>query len=133
MKLLLVMGCTLSLLACSSGPYEGDPGAPCIDGTFCVCGFPCVDGMCVEGPMSLCTEALNQPEPDVAPVNESDATSDTEGDDAVEGDAVSDASEEGEVSETEAEVVSGDDTAEASADDESTDEESTPPEGDTTP
>ncbi|MGB0588934.1 MAG: hypothetical protein ACPGU1_04560 [Myxococcota bacterium] len=82
----VTLACTAAL-GCSSEPVPGEPGAVCLtrDGEttplYCVCGYPCVDGMCVEDPSISCGEALATPEPDIAvEVEASDASSDTTSD-----------------------------------------------------
>jgi hypothetical protein len=78
-------------LGCSSDPSPGEPGAACLprDGEttplFCVCGYPCVDGICVADPDISCGEALEVPEPDI--VVEDDA------DEKIAGDAETDATD----------------------------------------
>ena len=80
----------LTLLGCSSEPIAGEPGAPCLTKAgettplFCVCGYPCVDGICVEDPNISCDMALAAAEPDIA-APQGDVESDTEAaDDALE-------------------------------------------------
>lgn len=84
--LLLLM---LTLFGCSSTPIDGEPGAPCLPAAgdttplFCVCGFPCVDGICVEDPNISCDAALAQSEPAVS-VSDADSGAANADDDAAE-------------------------------------------------
>ena len=85
----VTLACTAAL-GCSSEPIVGEPGAACLPRVgettplYCVCGYPCVDGMCVEDPDISCGEALATPEPDITvEADTSDATSDATSDDAV--------------------------------------------------
>ena len=65
---LCLIGFGLCLPGCATGPIEGEPGGACIDGAFCVCGFPCVAGVCQEDPAIDCNMAawLQVGEPDVS-------------------------------------------------------------------
>jgi hypothetical protein len=83
----VTLACTC-IAGCSSEPSPGEPGAACLprDGEttplFCVCGFPCVDGMCVEDPNISCGEALSVAEPDITVEADADGAGTSDADDA---------------------------------------------------
>jgi hypothetical protein len=83
----VTLACTC-IAGCSSEPSPGEPGAACLprDGEttplFCVCGFPCVDGMCIEDPNISCDEALSVAEPDITVEADADEAGPSDADDA---------------------------------------------------
>ena len=58
--LVAAIALTLSAAACSSDPLPGEPGGPCLarqgetTPLYCVCGYPCVDGVCQQDPDISC-------------------------------------------------------------------------------
>ena len=111
-SLFSVLALVLLVGACEAEPAAGQPGAPCVTRTgettplYCVCGFPCVDGICQEDPNISCEDALSLPEPDIV-VDPADSAGPESDDDVEAGDAEPSADALSDDATDDAEVVDG--------------------------